>query len=695
MDLDPIVPTSQSFKLLTDGFECTLHCLDHKTVVQWVNAISDNIRRLLHVERSIKIAEPKADHSFVRLGHVMKGVTTIGSNPIYIQRAFRATYEVYENSAHIESISGFLAVSDWPSRVWFVSRGSGTRLEVSLSQIYNATLEAVGVHPLLQVLSLAIQRNVIAEWRLTFECPLEAEQAKALVLRDKGQNRSSKTGSWFASSEHPQQDLRNSEQTAIDCKAAAWISELKQKFHIPESDDPQMVLTCCIITKAAPSALSNRGCMRSKWFQPHEVELVSGLLAVFNWALVFVADTGVRGVMHQMRMIVMANQMSNVVWDSSTCRLRLYITADNESKCADKPLEFHIVENGESVAACLDELKSEGPTWLLRQTGLRRGLSTPYLEGCVDAECGAVAEDARWQGHSSTRQCVHLWRAQYPDTAMLDPEASADQMPTKVEIYGYDTHGFQLVTPADWRGALDNCIAVQSSRDRQLHAILEHIECTQHNSVQVVTQKLSALAEHGFPPQVRGELWTGCTFAMTKARLAGSGYYYTLVQEVTRIEHFIKGGNSNDAAPQTLWDALDQIHKDIDNDRTDSSHCLMYRRNGLSPGDLPADRVPAYGGLSDAVRRVCCAFAMRNHSSTGFAQGMPSIVLHLLLVLPEEEAFWLMCCIFEDMLPDHMGYKGSNTGMCSVHDVGKEACKTLLEVLHCVVALCAETCSAK
>ena len=60
---------------------------------------------------------------------------------------------------------------------------------------------------------------------------------------------------------------------------------------------------------------------------------------------------------------------------------------------------------------------------------------------------------------------------------------------------------------------------------------------------------------------------------------------------------------------------------------------------------------------------------------------MPSIVLHLLLVLSEEDAFWLLCTIFEDLIPDHMGYKGSNSWMGGVHDVGKEACKTLLENL--------------
>lgn len=54
------------------------------------------------------------------------------------------------------------------------------------------------------------------------------------------------------------------------------------------------------------------------------------------------------------------------------------------------------------------------------------------------------------------------------------------------------------------------------------------------------------------------------------------------------------------------------------------------------------------------LRRVLTAYSTRN-PALGYCQGMNFLAAFLLLWTPEEQAFWLLCFIVEDVLPDHFG----------------------------------------
>ncbi|EKX54592.1 hypothetical protein GUITHDRAFT_59913, partial [Guillardia theta CCMP2712] len=58
------------------------------------------------------------------------------------------------------------------------------------------------------------------------------------------------------------------------------------------------------------------------------------------------------------------------------------------------------------------------------------------------------------------------------------------------------------------------------------------------------------------------------------------------------------------------------------------------------------------GPLLRPLRRVLCAYSLRN-PRIGYCQSMNFIVGTLLMVMEEEDAFWILSCIVEDYLPDY------------------------------------------
>ena len=75
-----------------------------------------------------------------------------------------------------------------------------------------------------------------------------------------------------------------------------------------------------------------------------------------------------------------------------------------------------------------------------------------------------------------------------------------------------------------------------------------------------------------------------------------------------------------------------------------------------------------------ATRRLCRAFAWHSED-VHYAQGMNGVAMRLLLALPEEEAFGVLCGLYEDV------FYGPLDGTRERPDRGKEACKILLERL--------------
>ena len=82
------------------------------------------------------------------------------------------------------------------------------------------------------------------------------------------------------------------------------------------------------------------------------------------------------------------------------------------------------------------------------------------------------------------------------------------------------------------------------------------------------------------------------------------------------------------------------------------SHGLNLRNEASGVIDVDVPRTGCVEALLEPLRRVLLAFAAKN-PQIGYCQSMNFIVATLLECCDEESAFWILCSLVEDMLPEN------------------------------------------
>jgi hypothetical protein len=125
---------------------------------------------------------------------------------------------------------------------------------------------------------------------------------------------------------------------------------------------------------------------------------------------------------------------------------------------------------------------------------------------------------------------------------------------------------------------------------------------------------------HGIPPEYRGQMWSELVGARAKRATKPATYYTTILKKATR--------------ESSASISAEDIEKDLD--RTFPEN-IFFNKMG-----------------KERLRNVLLAYSERN-PKVGYCQSMNFIVALLLLHLDEEDSFWVMCAIIEDMCPAYFG----------------------------------------
>jgi hypothetical protein len=149
----------------------------------------------------------------------------------------------------------------------------------------------------------------------------------------------------------------------------------------------------------------------------------------------------------------------------------------------------------------------------------------------------------------------------------------------------------------------------------------------------IKTAQLRRLVLNGIPESFRPQLWTVLSGA-SYFRSGDESYRRNLIrlQQQDRISQSSRR-NSEDGTSRLTMVTMGEIEKDVKRSMPD--HPAYQSTIGLG-----------------ALRRILNSYSFRN-PSIGYAQSMNIVTSVLLLHLKEEDAFWVLTTICEQLLPDY------------------------------------------
>jgi len=404
----------------------------------------------------------------------------------------------------------------------------------------------------------------------------------------------------------------------------------------------------------------------------------------------------------------------------------LYESTDEEVS-AESTLKFGF-ESKTEAEACLVEVETR-----LKDTHIRLHAKDPHAKKAAGSGFRSinpyeptVPHCEAWVQYQLSRKRLqpsslspHLYIQCVPEP-FLGPHNAEEQEAPLIDSTGSRVQRRHQLAAA---GIAERNEAKREKLTEEWLAILNSSESLHHGP------ELRELVVRGLPNAIRGHAWYICSGAGIKAGQAGPGYYNSLTGTpgsvhpgsignwccLDEFKSSRKIGGCSKSHPASVQPGEGsrgrdsgavgrqiQIDKDL-NGRTlpDTPFFKIHQGSSSSYGnEWPTNRLnthenkylPRSGsaafhdrGLLIPTRRLLLAFSKHN-PTIGFGQGMAPVAGVLLMNMPEEEAFWLFCTIYEDLLPNYMMDTESQPGFSAtkvyVEELMQQVCPCVLEHLQ-------------
>ncbi|KAI9140134.1 rab-GTPase-TBC domain-containing protein [Paraphysoderma sedebokerense] len=243
-----------------------------------------------------------------------------------------------------------------------------------------------------------------------------------------------------------------------------------------------------------------------------------------------------------------------------------------------------------------------------------------------------------------------------------------------------DTYGFkksnQHVTKQayqDWEKSYKREIDKAESR---WNGLLKQRKRKKKSGMPERSDKLKRLIRKGIPNRHRRKVWLHYSGA-EQLMLANEGVYLSMLQR----EKDESAANGTENGPKKVNMAIDQIERDLHRTFPDNVHFQQMETVPPFTTSFPPPPYAYSTPLLHSLRRVLVAYSFYN-PRLGYCQSLNYIVGLLLLFMPEEEAFWMLVSIIQNIMPDQMyskNLRGTVTEMKVLTGVARTKCRDVLD----------------